>query len=71
MLAIPPVPYDLCISVSQFHVYVVVGALNQKKVLVGAFSVITNQRMDLRFKLYYLVSLILKIQESGILLCLL
>ena len=28
------------------------GAFNQEKALVGAFSVITNLRMDLRFKLY-------------------
>ena len=31
-----------------------VGAFNQEKALVGAFSVITNLRMDLRFKLYVL-----------------
>ena len=30
----------------------VVAAFNQEKALVGAFSVITNLRMDLRFKLY-------------------
>ena len=29
-----------------------VGAFNQEKALVGAFSVITNLWMDLRFKLY-------------------
>ena len=29
-----------------------VGTFNQEKALVGAFSVITNLRMDLRFKLY-------------------
>ena len=29
-----------------------VGAFNQEKALVGAFSVIVNLRMDLRFKLY-------------------
>ena len=29
-----------------------VGAFNQEKALVGAFSVITNLRMNLRFKLY-------------------
>ena len=28
-----------------------VGTFNQEKALVGAFSVITNLRMDLRFKL--------------------
>ena len=33
----------------------VVAAFNQEKALVGAFSVITNLRMDLRFKLYYSV----------------
>ena len=27
-------------------------AFNQEKALVGAFSVITNHRVDLRFKLY-------------------
>ena len=31
-----------------------VGTLNQEKVLVGTVSVITNLRMDLRFKLYTL-----------------
>ena len=31
----------------------VVAAFNQDKALVGAFSVITNLRMDLRFKLYW------------------
>ena len=30
-----------------------VGTFNQEKALVGAFSVITNLRVDLRFKLYY------------------
>ena len=30
----------------------VVAAFNQEKALVGAFSVITNLRMDFRFKLY-------------------
>ena len=28
-------------------------AFNQEKALVGAFSVITNLRMDFRLKLYY------------------
>ena len=28
------------------------GTFNQEKALVGAFSVITNLRVDLRFKLY-------------------
>ena len=31
----------------------VVAAFNQEKALVGAFSVITNLRVDLRFKRYY------------------
>ena len=31
----------------------VVAAFNQEKALVGAFSVITNLQMDLRFKLYW------------------
>ena len=35
-----------------FHVKAVVAAFNQEKALVGAFSVIMNLRMDLRFKLY-------------------
>ena len=30
----------------------VVGALNQEKALEGAFSVITNIGVDIRFKLY-------------------
>ena len=30
----------------------VVATFNEEKALVGAFSVITNLRMDLRFKLY-------------------
>ena len=34
------------------NVKAVVAAFNQEKALVGAFSVITNLRMDLRFKLY-------------------
>ena len=33
------------------NVKALVGAFNQEKALVGAFSVITNLRMDLRFKL--------------------
>ena len=32
----------------------VVGAFNQEKALVGAFSVITNLWMNLRFKLYWI-----------------
>ena len=33
------------------NVKALVGAFIQEKALVGAFSVITNLRMDLRFKL--------------------
>ena len=33
-----------------------VGAFNQEKALVGAFSVIMNLRVDLRVKLYSLAS---------------
>ena len=36
---------------SVLNVKALVGAFNQEKALVGAFSVITNLRMDLRFKL--------------------
>ena len=32
---------------STYHVKVVVAAFNQEKALVGAFSVITNLRMEL------------------------
>ena len=35
----PPVPYDNCVAV--------IAAFNQEKALVGAFSVITNLRMEL------------------------
>ena len=38
---------------SVLHVKVVVAAFNQEKALVGAFSVIANLRMDLRFKLHW------------------
>ena len=41
----------LCLN-SVLNVKVLVGAFNQEKALVGAFSVITNLRVDLRFKLY-------------------
>ena len=41
----------LCLN-SVLNVKVVVATFNQEKALVGAFSVITNLRMDLRFKLY-------------------
>ena len=33
------------------HVKVLIGGFNQEKALVGAFSVITNLRFDLHFKL--------------------
>ena len=46
MLSNPPVPYDLYFSVPISHLKLV-GALNQEKDLLGAFSVITNLRMDL------------------------
>ena len=36
---------------SVFYVKALVGAFNQKKALVVAFSVITNLRVDLRLKL--------------------
>ena len=39
---------------SVLNVKTLVGAFNQEKSLVGAFSVITNLRVDLRFKLYRL-----------------
>ena len=50
MLTNPPVPFA---SVSQFHVYLLwgqrpfstVGAFNQEKALVGAFSVIVKLRV--------------------------
>ena len=35
----------------------VVASFNQEKALVGAFSVITNLRVDLRLKLYGLLGL--------------
>ena len=62
MLTNPPVPYDLCVmdpiphweTVGSMHVQhsvlnvkAVVAAFNQEKALVGAFSVITNLRMEL------------------------
>ena len=62
MLTNPPVPYDLCIADpisiginahlakclnSVLNVKAVVAALNLEKALVGAFSVITNLRMEL------------------------
>ena len=36
---------------SVFNVKALAGAFNQEKALVGAFSVITNLRMDLGLKL--------------------
>ena len=50
MLTNLPVPYDLCVAdpISIFlNVKTVVAAFNQEKALVGAFSVITNLRMEL------------------------
>ena len=47
-----------------------VGVINEEKALVGAFSVITNLRMDLHFKLYYRlnrrmrVSMIVQVNNS-------
>ena len=41
MLTKPPVPYDLCVADP------ISAAFNQEKALVGAFSVITNLRMEL------------------------
>ena len=38
-------------SASQFHIYLPWSVFNQDKALEGAFTVITNLRMDLRFKL--------------------
>ena len=53
--------YDLCVGVPISRLYtvfsvlnvkaLVVGAFNQEKALVGAFSVIPNLWMDLRFQL--------------------
>ena len=49
MLSNPPIPYDLYFGVPISHLLTVgvVGALNQENDLLGAFSVITNLRMDL------------------------
>ena len=41
---------------SVLNVKALVGAFNQKKAIVGAFSVITNLCVDLCFKLYNLVT---------------
>ena len=46
----PPIPY--IVSGPNFtSLTVVIGVLNQEKVLVGAFTVITNLRVGLRLKL--------------------
>ena len=37
---------------SVLNVRALVGTFNQEKALVGAFFVITNLRVDIRFKLY-------------------
>ena len=43
-----------CEKFKRLNVKAVAAAFNQKKaLLVGAFSVVMNLRMDLRFKLYY------------------
>ena len=42
---------SVCLN-SVLNVKAVVAAFNQEKALVGAFSVITNLRVDLRFQLY-------------------
>ena len=34
------------------NVKVIVGTFNQEKAIIGAFTVISNIRLDLRFKLY-------------------
>ena len=60
MLTNPPVPHDNFVAdpisrvetvgltpVSVLNVKAVVAAFNQEKALVGAFSVITNLRMEL------------------------
>ena len=39
-------PFSMCLN-SVLNVKAVVAAFNQEKALVGAFSVITNLRMDL------------------------
>ena len=66
MLTNPPVPYDLCVGVpwvnarlaeclnSVLNVKALVGAFNQEKALVGAFSVIVKSSCtsdNLRLKL--------------------
>ena len=44
MLTKPPVPYDFCVAtpISRLNVKALVGAFNQEKALVGAFSVIVQ-----------------------------
>ena len=47
--------FNVCLALylnSVLNVKGLVGAFNQEKALEGAFSVITNLRVDLRFKLY-------------------
>ena len=43
-------PFRIVCLNSVLNVKAVVAALNQEKALVGAFSVITNLRIDLRLK---------------------
>ena len=68
MLTNPPVPYDFCIGdpISRLNgflnVKTVVAAFNQEKALVGAFSVITNLRMEL---FEALVTIAAKLPTSG------
>ena len=50
---------------SVLYVKAVVAAFNQEKALVGAFSVITKLRMDLRFKLYYIQCVTLQLSING------
>ena len=45
-------PFSMCLN-SVLNVKVVAAAFNQEKALVGAFSVITNLRMDLFEALLY------------------
>ena len=59
MLANLPVPYQLCnahlawcLNSDVLDVRSLVCAFNPVKALVGAFSVIVNLHLDLRFKLY-------------------
>ena len=45
--------YHSVLIYSVLNVKAVVAAFNQEKALVGAFSVITNLRIDLRLNLYW------------------